>query len=125
MENKNQHNSSRTRTPFKVESYSKEEKNTHEKATLAIKGRDGINQRHTKTSKKTVHMERKEARMQNHGSSTKSKAEQKEEKEGWIKENIIVTFHKWSEEEEKKFQEKFGSLGIKEATRTNKGKENK
>ena len=71
-------------------------------------------------------MERKEAKMQNHGPSSKSKAEQKkEEKDAWIKENIIVTFHKWSEEEEKKFQEKFGSLGIKEETRMNDGKEKK
>ena len=125
MENKNQHNSCRTRTPIKVESYSKEEKNTHEEVTLAIKGRDGINQRHTKAREKTVHMERKEAKMQNHGSSTKSKAGQKKEKDAWIKENIIVTFHKWSEDEEKKLKEKFGSLGIKEETRTNDSKEKK
>ena len=61
MENKKQHNSSRTRTPLIIESYSKEEKNIKERATLAIKGGGRINQRHTKTSKETVHMESKEA----------------------------------------------------------------
>ena len=123
MENKNQYTSSRTRTPIKVESYSKEEKNTHKEVTLAIKGRDGINQRHTKTQETTVHKERKEAKMQNHGPSSKGKAEQEKEKDAWMKENIIITYHKWSEEEEKKFQEKFGSLGIKEETHVKDDKE--
>ena len=78
MENKKQHNSSRTRTPFKVESYSKEEKNTHEKVTLAIKGEDGINQKHTTTKEKTVQLKKKGVKMQNGG---KSKAEQKKERD--------------------------------------------
>ena len=104
MENKNQYTSSRTRTPIKVETYSEEEKNTHKEVTLAIKGEEWINQKHTKTKGTTVHKERKGAKMQNHGSSSKSKAEQEKEKEAWMKENIIITYHKWSEEEEKKFQ---------------------
>ena len=70
-------------------------------------------------------MESKEAKMQNKETSRKSKAERKEEKDAWIKENIVVTFHKWSEEEERKLQEKFGSLGIKKETHTHEGKEKK
>ena len=123
MGNKNQYNSSRTRTPINDESYSKEEKNINEKATLAIKGREKINQRHTKTKNQPVHMEKKELRMQSSGPSTKSKAKRKEERDAWIKENIVVTFHKWSEEEEKKIQEKFGSLGLKKETHPHEEKE--
>ena len=39
--------------------------------------------------------------MQNHGSSSKRKAEQEKEKDAWMKENIIITYYKWSEEEKK------------------------
>ena len=39
-----------------------------------------------------------------------------------MNENIIITFHKWSEEERKTLMEKFGSLGIKEEVLMNDGK---
>jgi len=125
MEDKKQHNSSRNGTLIQVESksFSQEEKTTHEAVSFLIKGRDGINQRHQTTKEKTVQIEKKSVKMENGGSTSKSKAELKEERDAWIKENIIVTYHKWSEEEEKKLKEKFGSLGIKEETHVNNDKE--
>ena len=71
---------------------------------------------------RTEKIEKKGVKMQNGGSSTKSKAEQKEERDAWIKENIIVTYHNWSEDEKKKIIENFGSLGIKEESLMNDGK---
>ena len=61
--------------------------------------------------------------MENGGSTSKSKAELKKERDAWMKENIVNTYHKWSEEEEKEFQEKFGSLKIKEETPVTNEKE--
>ena len=113
MEDKKQHNSSRNGTLIQVESksFSQEEKTTHEAVSYLIKGRDGINQRHTTIKEKTVQIEEKGVKMQNGG---KSKAEQKKERDAWMKENIIITYHKWSDAEKKKIIENFGSLGIKE-----------
>jgi len=116
MEDKIQHNSRWSEILFQGEfrTLSKEEVNPNRAAILSIKGENEINQKHTKTMERTENIEKKGVKMQNGGSSTKSKAEQKEERDAWIKENIIVTYHKWSEDEKKKIIENFGSLGIKE-----------
>ena len=74
---------------------SKEEENLKEAASLSIKGKKEINQKHTKTKKQTEHIEKRSVKMENGGSTSKSKAELKEERDAWIKENIIVTYHKW------------------------------
>ena len=126
MEDKVQHNSRWTEILFQGEfrTLSKEEVNHNEAALPSIKEGNEINQKHTKTMERTENIEKKGVKMQNGGSSTKSKAKQKKERDAWMKENIIVTFHKWSEAERKTIMEKFGSLGIniKEESLMNDGK---
>ena len=123
MENKKQHNSNRIRTPFQVESLSKEEKTTHESITLLIKVEDGINQKQTRVMERTNRIEKKVEKMQKGGSSSKGKAKSKKERDTvWMNENIVENFHKWSEAERKALMEKFRSLGIKEEALMNDGK---
>ena len=79
MMDKIQHNSRWSETLFQREfrTLSKEEVNSKRAAILSIKGENEINHNHTKTIRKTKHMENKGVKMQNGGSSTKSKAEKK------------------------------------------------
>ena len=122
MKDKIQHNSRRNEILFQKEfqSLSKEE---IKEAASSIKEGHEIHQKHTKTKSQTEHIKKKIVKMENGGSTSKSKAELKKERDAWMKENIVITYHKWSEEEEKKFQEKFGSLKIKEETPVTNDKE--
>jgi len=106
---------------FKI--LSKEEDKPKRAALASIKVEQEINQKHTKPKSQTEHIKKKIEKMENGGSTSKSKAELKKERDAWMKENIIITHHKWSEDEEKKLQEKFGSLGIKEEPRAEDDKE--
>jgi len=92
-------------------------------AFASIKEELENHQKHTTTKSKTEHIKEKIVNMEKGGSTSKSKAELKKERDEWMKENIIITRHQWSEEEKKKIEEKFGSLKIKEGPRVEVDKE--